>query len=68
MSPLIYLAFAVVLGGFFLYRALELKMRSDARLPMRTFTFSIKYLALLFVGLLIDHYFMIRLETWGVGL
>ena len=68
MSGLIYLAFAVVLGGFFLYRALELKMRSDARLPMRTFTFSIKYLALLFVGLLIDHYFMIRLETWGVGL
>ncbi|NLG76656.1 MAG: protoheme IX farnesyltransferase [Xanthomonadaceae bacterium] len=68
MSGLIYLAFAVVLGGFFLYRALELKMRSDARLPMRTFTFSIKYLALLFAGLLIDHYFMIRLETGGWGL
>ncbi len=65
MSGLIYLAFAIVLGAFFLYRALELKMRSDARLPMRTFAFSIKYLALLFAGLLIDHYFMIRLETGG---
>src|SRR5690606_36089500 len=40
MSGLIYLAAALVLGGFFLYRALELKMRSDERLPMRTFAFS----------------------------
>ncbi|MDY0066593.1 MAG: heme o synthase [Steroidobacteraceae bacterium] len=62
MSGLIYLAAALVLGGFFLYRALELKMRSDERLPMRTFAFSITYLALLFAALLVDHYFMFRLE------
>lgn len=67
MSGLIYLAFAVVLGAVFLQRALQLKMRSDARLPMRTFAFSIKYLAYLFAGLLIDHYFRIRLETGGWG-
>src|SRR5690606_15798272 len=61
MSGLIYLAVAVVLGAVFLHRALQLKLRDDARLPMRTFAYSIKYLALLFAGLLIDHYITIRL-------
>jgi protoheme IX farnesyltransferase len=68
MSGLIYLVVAMVLGGFFLYRAYQLKIRSDARLPMQTFAFSIKYLALLFAGLLVDHYFRIRLEAGGWGL
>lgn len=63
MSGLIYLAAATVLGAFFLYRVLQLKMRADERLPMRTFSFSITYLALLFAALLIDHYFPIRLHT-----
>jgi protoheme IX farnesyltransferase len=61
MSGLIYLAAAVGLGGFFLFRASQLKLRTDARLPMRTFTFSITYLALLFTALLVDHYVMITL-------
>jgi heme o synthase len=61
MSGLIYLAAALILGGFFLFRALQLKVRSDERLPMRTFAFSITYLSLLFAALLIDHYVMIRL-------
>ncbi|HEY0684487.1 MAG TPA: heme o synthase [Steroidobacter sp.] len=61
MSGLIYLAAAVILGGVFLFRALQLKVRQDARLPMRTFGFSITYLALLFAALLIDHYLIIRL-------
>jgi protoheme IX farnesyltransferase len=61
MSGLIYLAAAAILGGFFLYRVLQLKVRSDVRLPMRTFSFSITYLALLFAALLIDHYFTIRI-------
>ncbi|HEY5809242.1 MAG TPA: heme o synthase, partial [Povalibacter sp.] len=60
MSGLIYLAAALVLGGFFLYRASQLKMRTDARLPMQTFSFSITYLALLFAALLLDHYVKIR--------
>lgn len=61
MSGLIYLAAAVILGGVFLFRALQLKVRKDARLPMQTFGFSITYLALLFAALLIDHYVTIRL-------
>jgi heme o synthase len=63
MSGLIYLAAAAVLGAFFLYRVLQLKMRADERLPMRTFSFSITYLALLFAALLVDHYILIRLDT-----
>jgi len=61
MSGLIYLCAALILGGFFLYYALQLKMRTDERLPMRTFSYSITYLALLFAALLIDHYVTIRL-------
>jgi heme o synthase len=56
MSGLIYLVAAVTLGSAFLQRAWQLKQRSDARLPMRTFSFSITYLALLFAALLLDHY------------
>ncbi|HEY4368383.1 MAG TPA: heme o synthase [Steroidobacteraceae bacterium] len=61
MSGLIYLAAALVLGGFFLLRASQLLSGKDARLPMRTFSFSITYLALLFAALLVDHYVRIRL-------
>jgi protoheme IX farnesyltransferase len=61
MSGLIYLVAAMVLGGFFLFRVLQLKVRKDASLPMQTFSFSITYLALLFAALLIDHYLSIRL-------
>jgi heme o synthase len=56
MSGLIYLAAALALGGSFLFRTLQLKVRSDERLPMQTFAFSITYLALLFAALLVDHY------------
>ncbi len=62
MSGLIYLLAAVILGGFFLKRAWQLKHLSDARLPMQTFSFSITYLALLFAALLLDHYVMIRIQ------
>jgi heme o synthase len=59
MSGLIYFAAALVLGGVFIFRALQLKTRADERLPMQTFSFSITYLALLFAALLIDHYVFI---------
>jgi protoheme IX farnesyltransferase len=61
MSGLIYLAAAVTLGGTFIQRAWQLKNRSDVRLPMRTFSFSINYLALLFAALLLDHYVRVRI-------
>jgi len=61
MSGLIYLGAALVLGAFFILRALQLKMHAHAQSPMRTFSYSITYLALLFAALLIDHYVRIRL-------
>jgi heme o synthase len=61
MSGLIYLAAALALGAMFIHKAWQLKRQADARLPMRTFSFSITYLALLFAALLIDHYVKIRL-------
>ncbi len=62
MSGLIYLAGAVVLGIGFLYYAVELLRRPDDKsLPMKTFGFSINYLMILFVVLLVDHYYPIFL-------
>jgi len=46
----------------FLYYAVELLRRpSDKELPMKTFGFSINYLMILFVVLLVDHYYPISL-------
>ena len=63
MSGLIYLATAIVLGAIFLNYALRmLRDRDDVELPMRTFKFSITYLAILFAALLVDHYFLLLLS------
>ena len=56
MSGLIYLAFAVLLGGVFLYYAIAMMVSDRPELPMKTFTYSITYLAGLFAALLVDHY------------
>ena len=34
----------------------------DIDLPMRTFRFSITYLALIFAALLLDHYFLFQIN------
>lgn len=60
MSGLIYLVAAIVLGGAFIRYALALLRRPTERLPMKTFGFSITYLAVLFSALLVDHYWKIR--------
>lgn len=61
MSGLIYLAAAVALGALFLnYAVRMLRDRDDVELPMRTFKFSITYLAVLFAALLVDHYFLLQ--------
>ena len=61
MSGLIYLAAAVSLGALFLnYAVRMLRDRDDVELPMRTFKFSITYLAVLFAALLVDHYFLLQ--------
>jgi protoheme IX farnesyltransferase len=59
MSGLIYLVFALLLGGIFLYYAIRLKLAKDNKLAMRTFGFSLMYLMGIFSVLLVDHYFPI---------
>ena len=63
MSGLIYLAAAIGLGVVFLNYAIRMvRDRDDVELPMRTFKFSITYLAILFAALLVDHYFLLQLN------
>ncbi len=61
MSGLIYLITAVGLGGTFLWYAIRLMSDVGLELPMRVFRFSINYLMILFVALLVDHYFLFRI-------
>jgi heme o synthase len=56
MSNLFYLVSALALGGGFLYWSLVLLKGTNRRAPRETFRYSIVYLMLLFVALLIDHY------------
>ncbi len=62
MSGLIYLVGALLLGLGFLYFAVQLlRLPEDKQLPMKTFGYSINYLMILFIILLVDHYYLIRL-------
>ncbi len=62
MSGLIYLISALLLGAGFLYYAIRLlKSPDDKKLPMQTFGYSINYLMILFVMLLVDHYYPLHL-------
>lgn len=56
LSGPLYLLGAVVLGGGFLYWALVLMFTENERAPMETFRYSIVYLMVLFVVMLLDHY------------
>ncbi len=56
MSGPLYLLGAVVLGGGFLYWAIELLRDKNPNAPMETFKYSIVYLMALFVVMLVDHY------------
>ncbi len=56
MSGKLYLLGAVLLGGGFLYYALQLKFAPRQDSPMTTFRYSITYLMALFTFLLVDHY------------
>jgi heme o synthase len=61
MSGLIYLALAMPMGLGFIYYAILMKRRQDAKTAMATFWYSIVYITVLFAALLIDHYFRITL-------
>jgi protoheme IX farnesyltransferase len=56
MSGWLYLVSALALGGGFLYWAVVLLRNRNPRAPMETFRYSIVYLGVLFVMLLVDHY------------
>jgi protoheme IX farnesyltransferase len=58
MSGWVYLAAAVVLGGWFIAYAFRLWRHYSDELARRTFRFSILHLSLLFAALLLDHYLM----------
>lgn len=58
MSGIIYLAGAVLLGVRFLQLAISLWRASDVSFAMPLFKYSIVYLLLLFVFLLLDHYLL----------
>jgi protoheme IX farnesyltransferase len=56
LSGPLYLAGAVLLGGRFLYWAIALMRDSHPRAAIMTFKYSINYLMLLFLVMLVDHY------------
>lgn len=57
MSRWIYLISVVLLNARFIYWALRLYINTHTKAAMPTFRYSIVYLMLLFVALLVDHYF-----------
>jgi len=62
MSGLIYLAAALILGVIFLWYAISINSRpKDVKIAWNTFTYSINYLMLIFLALLVDHYWLITL-------
>jgi protoheme IX farnesyltransferase len=77
MSGLVYGASALVLDGIFLKFAWKLWKHGAPDMPMRTFRWSINYLGLLFLALLVDHYWfgvvlrlgvIARIDSWfGIG-
>ena len=58
MSNWLYLAGAVVLGLRFLYWAIEIMREKNPHAPILTFKYSITYLMLLFLVMLVDHYLL----------
>jgi protoheme IX farnesyltransferase len=56
MSSLLYLAAALALGAGFMFWSLKLMRNPATSTAMDTFKYSIVYLALLFVALVVDHY------------
>ena len=56
MSGWPYLLAALALGAIFVFWAVAMFTKRDKRVPIRTFRYSITYLMLLFLALLVDHY------------
>jgi protoheme IX farnesyltransferase len=50
----LYLAAAILLGGVFLWQAVQLLRQSSPARAMRLFSYSISYLTLLFAAMAVD--------------
>jgi protoheme IX farnesyltransferase len=59
MQGLIYLVSAALLGLYFLYMVMVLMFTERHNAAIKTFVYSINYLMLLFVAMVVDHYFPI---------
>jgi len=59
MSGLIYLYSALILSSMFLYSSVKLYYSSDDEDAMKTFQFSIYYIFLIFLALLVDHFIIL---------
>ncbi len=57
LSGWFYLAAALVLGAVFLYWSIEILRGRNEKAPMETFKYSITYLLLLFIAMLVDQWF-----------
>jgi len=67
MSGIIYLLAATALGIGFVYWAVVLLRGNNPRAPIETFRYSIVYLMLLFIALLVDHYLPIGVPNVHAG-
>jgi protoheme IX farnesyltransferase len=66
MSGVIYLISAATLGALFLGYSVKIFLEPDnPRIAFKTFKYSVNYLMVLFVALLIDHYLLM---TFGVSI
>ena len=64
MSGIIYLVSAVMLGVFFLGYAVKIcREPENPKIAFKTFKYSVNYLMVLFVSLLVDHYLLITFGT-----
>ena len=59
MSGIIYLLAALVLSTIFLYHSINLFYSDDDQDAMNTFRYSIYYIFLIFLALLVDHYIVV---------
>lgn len=57
MRGWIYLVSAIILGFIFLYKVFELMFSAKENAAISTFVYSINYLMLLFLAMVVDHYF-----------
>ena len=64
MSGIIYLVSAVMLGVLFLGYAIKIfREPENPKIAFKTFKYSVNYLMVLFVSLLVDHYLLITFGT-----